>query len=82
MLTVPSEPLYRLSLPFARPCDHGCDDPCPVPALYAEPFLSQLLRNDWLYNTVFWGVADAVDQGRLSAAEAPPFLVQYLNRLG
>jgi len=49
--------------------------------LTEERFLGQLMENDWLYNTVFWQVADALDQGRISQADVPQFLVQYLHRL-
>jgi len=55
--------------------------PGPVSGLSADGFVSQLLRNDWLYNTVFWQVVDALDQERICPSDVPTFMVEYLQNL-
>lgn len=50
-----------------------------IKGLSEEELIAELLRNDWLYNTVFWQVADAFDQRRVSAADVPDFLLEYLQ---
>jgi len=55
--------------------------PGPVLGLSADEFVAELLRNDWLYNTVFWQLADALDQDRICAGDVPTFVIEYLQAL-
>jgi hypothetical protein len=50
--------------------------------LVEDAFVGQLMKNDWLYNIVFWQTADAYDRGLLSPEDAPDFMKQYLEALG
>lgn len=49
--------------------------------LNADDCIAELNRNDDLYNTVFWQVCDALDFGRVSPNDVPPFLLNFVQSL-
>ena len=52
-----------------------------VVGLTEDELVTQLLRNDWLYNAIFWQAADAIAEQRVSPTDAPRFLVDYIRSL-
>jgi hypothetical protein len=53
----------------------------PLRGLGRAELIAALHGNDDLYNVVFWGVADALDLGAVSANDLPPFLAEYVRAL-
>jgi len=76
MTQVPSTRHARVPYGLYRPV------PGPMRGLSEDEFVAELIRNDWLYNTVFWQVADALDQQRICPSQVPPFFIDYLQSLG
>jgi hypothetical protein len=50
--------------------------PGPILGLTEQDFTAQLHKDDSLYNELFWPVLDAMDLGRISANDVPPFLLE------
>ena len=76
MTQVPSAHHTRLPYGLYRPVSG------PMRGMSEDEFVAELIRNDWLYNTLFWQVADALDQERICPSEVPGFVNDYLQTLG